>query len=161
MVDIERKKLEKQLKINLIRFTIIMLLATAVLYFIHKYIPKGIITGSWIVNWYPIIYTFIWGITMGALLIYGAHTIGSPIHHIFKRTLASHAIPLSSAISDTIIVSLSLVFADQFKRILEKIGTTSIHASLTEQLIGFITGRVLIILVTMAWIRTHEQNLYF
>ena len=145
MVSVELKKEERQLRRNFMRFTLVILFFTAILYLVHQYVPEGIIHSKWIINLFPLIYSTIWGVVMGGLLLYGSHAIGDPLTHILKGYLPVNVDSISDGITETLIIAVSMIFAQQFKGIFEKVAKTKVEGDLWKTLAGFVLGRFLVI----------------
>jgi len=142
-------------------FSLYIVLITVVLYLILRYIPSGSIKIPLLNKLSPLIYSIVWGIIMGSLLTYGSSRLGDPIKHILNQFLTTDVGPTTDSITEAMVVSISLVFADLFKRIFEKASNTDVDASLLETIVGFIIGRAIVIIVNLIWGTRAETELKF
>lgn len=89
------------------------------------------------------IYIFFFSIVSGILLFFGFRNFNDFLYKILKnKTLAQ----LSSA---TIVISFSFLYAAYFEEILTKLLNVDIKKDVWKNIIGYIFGRVLLIIIIM------------
>lgn len=136
---------------GIFRFFILVTCLTIIIYLIYLITPRGVITADHFTRFYPFIYSFLWGITLGSLYVYGSNVVGNPIHKIVEEFYPRRKVPLSTGLTETLVLGISLVFEELFKRIFQKLGDRDVRDSLIQTIIGVVAGRLLVLYIAMKW----------
>lgn len=150
MSTLPKKDLD-DIKRGVFHFILLVLGISGSLWLIGRLVPKGELGFKGVGPYYGLLFSIFWGLIMGALLIYGSNRLGHPVHHLIEWLIPHKGgrSAISENITEATIVALSLILADQFKEIFEKLSNRTIDVPFGQRLAGLIIGRGIVILISI------------
>lgn len=140
----DKKDIDKQIKNKCINFILFLIFLALFLFYSKKHFTKKIITYSKLVKiLLPYLYMFLFAIISGLLFFFGLENINIFLekHISFKNK------NILNLITASFVGAFCFFYVGTSKDILQTIGAHEIQFNTFKNVIGFIAGRILIVII--------------